>query len=105
MNTSIEKKNDNLSLITVFFLVFVPTTILTAVYVLLGLVQETIPSLLLFFALALVILFPFELVVILRASKKEFGNYSLRSAFANQEKPNWTKTLLYVSLLFCFAGC
>lgn len=104
MKTSIEKKNDNLSLIKVIFLVFVPTTILTAVYALLGHVQETIPSLLLFFALALVILFPFELAVILRASKKRFGNYSVRSAFANQEKPNWKRTLLYGSLLFCFAG-
>jgi membrane protease YdiL (CAAX protease family) len=104
MKMSIEKKNDNLSLGKVIFLVFVPTTILTAVYVLLGHVQKAIPSLLLFYALALVILFPFELAVILRASKKEFGNYSVRSAFANQEKPNWKKTLLYGSLLFGFAG-
>lgn len=99
-----EMKNDNLSLIKVIFLVFLPTTILTAVYVFLGNVQETIPSLLLFYALALVILFPFELAVVLRASKKEFGSYSLRSAFANQGKPNWKKTLVYGTLLFCFAG-
>ena len=104
MDTSIEKKNDNLSLGKVIFLVFVPTTILTAVYVVLGHVQEIIPSRLLFYALALVILFPFELAVILRASKKEFGKYSVRSAFANQEKPDWKKTLLYGALLFGFAG-
>lgn len=98
------EKNDNLPLIKVIFLVFVPTTILTSVYVLLGHVQEAIPSLLLFYGLALVILFPFELAVVLHASKKEFGSYSVRSAFANQEKPKWKKTLWYGALLFGFAG-
>lgn len=104
MKTSIEKKKDNFSLTKVIILIFVPTTILTTVYVILGHVQETIPSLLLFFALALFILFPIELAVVLCASKKEFGSYSVRSAFVNQEKTNWKKTLLYGFLLFGFAG-
>ncbi len=104
MKTSIEKKNDNFSLTKVIFLIFVPTTILTTIYVILGHVQETIPSLLLFFVLALFILFPIELAVVLCASKKEFGSYSVRSAFVNQEKTNWKKTLLYGFLLFGFAG-
>lgn len=104
MKASIEKKNDNLSLIKVIFLIFVPTTILSAAYVLFGTSQDTVPSLLLFFILALFILFPIELAVVLRASKKEFGSYSVKSAFANQGKTSWIKTLLYGALLFGYAG-
>ena len=46
----------DLSLIKVILLVFIPTTILTTVYVILGFVQNSIPSILLFFALVPLIL-------------------------------------------------
>jgi membrane protease YdiL (CAAX protease family) len=104
MQISIESKKDNLSMIVVGFLIFIPTTILTVSYFLLGHVFESIPSLLLFFTLATLILFPIELAVVLYSSKKSFGSYSLRSAFANQVKSSWIKTLLYSSFLFGFAG-
>jgi membrane protease YdiL (CAAX protease family) len=104
MKTSSESKEDNLSMIKVAFLIFVPTTILTASYFLFGSVFEAIPSLLLFFALATLTLFPIELAVVLYSSKKSFGSYSLRSAFANQDKSSWIKTLLYGVFLFGFAG-
>jgi membrane protease YdiL (CAAX protease family) len=104
MKTLIESKKDNLSVMKVVFLILIPTTILTVSYLLLGHVFKAIPSLLLFFALATLILFPFELAVILYSSKKSFGSYSLMSAFTNQEKSSWIKTLLYGGFLFGFAG-
>jgi hypothetical protein len=76
MKTLTESKHNNLSLIKVTLLIFIPTTILTISYSLLGQVFQSIPSLLLFFALATIILFPIELAVVLCSSKKEFGCYS-----------------------------
>lgn len=58
----------------------------------------------LFFALAAIVLFPIEIAVILYSSKKDFGSYSLKSAFTNQEKTNWKQALIYGSILFAFAG-
>jgi hypothetical protein len=75
MKISIECKENNLSIFKVAFLIFVPTTILTVSYFLLGRVFEAIPSLLLFFVLAALILFPIELAVVLYASKKTFGSF------------------------------
>ena len=104
MKTLADRINDDLSMIKVAFLVFVPTTLLTASYALLGQVLEAIPSLLLFFVLAMLILFPIELAVVLYSSKKAFGSYSLRSAFVNQGKVSWIKTLIIGVILFGFAG-
>lgn len=104
MKSLIENINDNLSLKKLVFLIFVPTTILSVSYVLLGRVLETIPSLLLFYSLAMLILFPTELAVVIYSSKKAFGSYSVRSAFINQGKTSWKKTLIYGVLLFSFAG-
>ena len=69
-------KSRNLSLSKVMVLIFVPTTVLTAAYLAIGHLQKAIPSLLLFFLLAAIILFPMELAIILFAGKKEFGRYS-----------------------------
>lgn len=96
--------SNNFSLFKVIVLVFVPTILLTTVYVILGFSQTKIPSILLFYVLALLILFPIELAVIFRASKKEFGSYSLRSALVNQKKAGWKRTLFIALLLFGFAG-
>jgi membrane protease YdiL (CAAX protease family) len=104
MKPLIENKNDNLPLLKVAFLIFVPTTLLTVSYILLGHVLETIPSLLLFYALTAFILFPIELAVVLCSSKKAFGSYSVRSALVNQGKTSWKKTLIYGTILFGFAG-
>ena len=104
MKKSILKIPENISLTKLFGLVFIPTSILTISYIVLGLLQNTIPSILLFFLLALLILFPIELFVFLNASKKKNGSYSLKSAFANYEKMSWWKILFYILLLFGFAG-
>lgn len=60
--------------------IFVPTTVLSSSYLLLGHFCN-IPHILLFCILGTVILVPMELGIILSASKKENGAYSLKSAF------------------------
>jgi uncharacterized protein len=105
MKTSTERTTGNLRTWKVLLLIFIPPALLMAAYALTGyLLQDTIPSLLLFYFLALSILFPIQLLVILIASKKEYGSYSLRSAFPNYQKINWWKIVLYGALLWGFAG-
>jgi uncharacterized protein len=97
--------NFNLSMRRVLYLIFVPTSLLTLTYVLAGhLLQDTIPSLLLFFLLAMFMLFPIQVFVVLSASKKEHGSYTLKSAFSYHQKLSWWKIVLYGSLLWGFAG-
>ncbi len=50
------------------------------------------------------VLLPFELYVILCASKKEYGKYSLRSALTYNNKIKPRKLLLKAIILFCIAG-
>ena len=62
------------------------------------------PHILLFCILGTFTLVPIELGIILSAGKKENGSFSLKSAFAGQEKvPVW-KIVLIAFLLFCLAG-
>ncbi|MCI6918915.1 MAG: CPBP family intramembrane metalloprotease [Lachnospiraceae bacterium] len=65
--------------------IFVPTTVLSLSYLILGHFYN-MPYILLFCILGTVILVPMELGMILSASKKEYGKYSLKSAFDGQEK-------------------
>jgi len=95
----------NLSIGRVLLLVFVPTSLMTLLYGLLGnLVQDTIPALLLFCLVATAVLFPVQLVIMLTASKKAYGRYSLESAFSYHQKLSWRKIILYGALLWGFAG-
>jgi len=91
----------------VLLYIFVPTSILTMVYVGVGqisAVQKAIPSLLLFFLLALLILFPIEILIVCFASKKALGRYSLKSAFTNHLKlPRW-QIALFGLLAWLFVG-
>ncbi|MCF7934471.1 MAG: CPBP family intramembrane metalloprotease [Spirochaetia bacterium] len=95
---------EELSLLRVIGLIGLPTTLLTATYIIVGLIQDRIPSLLLFFLLAMVILFPFELSVVLRAGRRQYGRFSLRSACTDHSRMSWWKILVYASVLFGFAG-
>jgi uncharacterized protein len=105
LSTHLHQERGNLSMWRVLLLIFIPTTILTTAYIVAGnLLHNTIPALLLFFILAMFILFPIELWVILRASKREYGSYSLKSAFTYHQKLSWWKIILYASLLWGFAG-
>jgi len=94
----------DLSLARLVALIFIPTILVTTAYVIAGLVQQAIPSILLFFVLATLILFPIELAVVIRASKRYYGSYSLRSAFANHKRMAWWKILAYAVVLFGYAG-
>ena len=80
--------------------IFVPTIVLSLSYLLLGHFCN-IPYILLFCILGTVILAPMELGMILSASKKEYGKYSLKSAFDEQEKLALWKIVL---IAFAFLG-
>jgi uncharacterized protein len=95
---------EELSLLHVIGLIALPTTLLTATYFIVGHIQERIPSLLLFFLLATVTLFPIELSVVLRAGRRQYGRYSLRSACTDHTHMSWWKILGYACVLFGFAG-
>ena len=65
--------------------IFIPTIVLCLSYLILGHFCN-MPYILLFCILGTVTLFPIELGMILHASKKEYGTYSLKSALVGQEK-------------------
>lgn len=102
MVNKFEKKQ--LSIQNVIALTFTPTFILTGIYVIIGLRWTKIPSIALFYVLTMIILFPLEIGIIMKASKKEYGEYSLKSAFQNHERLRKREILLYGIVLFCFAG-
>lgn len=83
--------------------VFAPTIILSASYLVLG-HFSTIPHILLFCILGTFLLVPVELVTILKASKREYGKYSLQSAFEGQEKSSIWKALMLAFVFFGIAG-
>jgi len=83
--------------------IFMPTIILSLSYLLLGYFCN-IPHILLLCILGTFILVPIELGVILSASKKEYGIYSLKSAFLEQEKIAIWKVLIIAFLFFGIAG-
>ena len=66
--------------------------------------MQDLPSLALFFVIAIGTLFPFEVWMVLSANKREFGKLGLQIVFADYEKMKWWKTLLYGFILFGFAG-
>lgn len=96
-------KQEEFSIIKVMLLVFIPSIILAAMYISIGLIQPPIPSILLFFSLAMP-MFLFQIVIILKESKKIFGLYSLKSAFKNYEKTRLWEMVIYALALFAFAG-
>lgn len=101
MTTNMQKE---ISLLKLLCYIFIPTSILTVIYIIIGCLQHVIPSILLFYLLAAVILFPIEMCIVLYASKKEFDAFSLKSSFCCYNKMSWWKVFLYGSLLFAFAG-
>lgn len=83
--------------------IFTPTIVLSLSYLLLGHFCN-IPHILLFCILGTVILVPMELGIILSASKKENGVYSLKSAFVGQEKLSLWKIIIIAFVFFGVAG-
>lgn len=89
----------------VLLLIFAPSLLLMIAYILVAPLAEVwIPSLLLFFLLAVPLLFAIQLAVILTASKREYGRYSLQSAFSDQQPVAWWKIVLFGALAWGFAG-
>lgn len=83
--------------------IFIPTIVLCLSYLVLGYFCN-MPYILLFCILGTVTLFPIELGMILWASKKEYGTYSLKSAFEGQEKLAKWKIVLIAFVFFGIAG-
>lgn len=83
--------------------IFVPTTVLSLSYLILGHFCN-MPYILLFCILGTIILVPMELGMILSASKKEYGKYSLKSAFDGQEKLALWKIVLIAFVFLGVAG-
>ncbi len=83
--------------------IFTPTLLLSIAYLLLGNFGK-LPHILLFCILATIILVPVELGMIMSASKKEYGTWSLKSAFAGQEKMLIWKVILIAGVFFGVAG-
>lgn len=80
--------------------IFIPTIVLSMSYLILGHFCN-IPYILLFCILGTVILLPMELGMIISASKKEYGTYSLKSALEGQEQLTLWKIVL---IAFVFVG-
>ena len=80
--------------------IFSPTIVLSMSYLILGHFCN-IPYILLFCILGTVILLPMELGMIISASKKEYGTYSLKSALEGQEQLALWKIVL---IAFVFVG-
>lgn len=83
--------------------IFIPTIVLCLSYLILGHFCN-MPYILLFCILGTFTLFPIELGMILYASKKEYGTYSLKSAFEGQEKLALWKIVLIGFVFFGIAG-
>ena len=83
--------------------IFTPATVLSLSYLILGHFCN-IPHILLFCILGTFTLAPIELGIILKASKSEFGRYSLESAFAGQKKSSIWKALIIALAFLGIAG-
>lgn len=83
--------------------IFIPTIVLCLSYLILGHFCN-MPYILLFCIWGTFTLFPIELGMILCASKKEYGTYSLKSAFVRQEKLALWKIVLIGFVFFGIAG-
>ena len=84
--------------------VFLPTIVLSSLYLLIGWFCRSIPHILLFCLIALFTMIPIELGFILYDSKREDGRCSLKSALVGQEKiPLW-QMILYAAVFFGVAG-
>ena len=81
----------------------IPTLVLSGGYLLAGNLCR-IPNLLLFCIVGTFTLVPIELGIILKASKKETGKYSLKSAFAGQQSLQVWKIILIAAVFFGIAG-
>ena len=88
---------------TLLLYIFVPTLLLSGVYLLAGNLFQ-LPNLLLFCMIGTFTLVPIELGIVCKASKEETGKYSLRSAFVGQQRLKVWKIILIAAVFFGIAG-
>lgn len=104
MNKVMFLKKREISIKRLILSVFLPATLLLLLYLGALNFRDTIPPLLSWILIGIFVLAPFELYVILCASKKEFGKYNLKSALIYNSKIPPRKLLLKAIILFCIAG-
>lgn len=104
MQTEKINLREQTSLPQIAALIFIPTAILTVIYIFIGYMQPAIPSILLFFILGMITIFPFQIAVVLYVSKKEYGKYCVKSAFNQYDKMRPWKIFFCGAVLFGFAG-
>ncbi len=97
-------KSKEITIPRLFITALVPSAIFTILYLGIGSVWQSIPSIDLFFILSSLTLFVFEIVSVLLANKREYGRVGLQIVFAKYKKMAWWKILLYGLALFCIAG-
>lgn len=78
----------------VSLLAFIPSLVTILLYIVLGKLQDKIPSILLFFICSMIILFPFELYIIYKNKRNVFDKSKLK----------WWQLILIVGILFAFTG-
>lgn len=104
MNKVMFLKKREMSIKRLILSVFLPATLLLLLYLGALNFRDTLPPLLSWILIGIYVLAPFELYVILCASKKEFGKYNLKSALIYNSKIPPRKLLLKATILFCIAG-
>ncbi len=99
------KSKAELSVGKLLLLTFIPAILIVLLYALLvTLCATVIPPVLSILLAIVLVLIPFELGVILYISKKEYGSFSLKSAFIFNNKLPVMKLLLYAIIPFIIGG-
>lgn len=105
MDLSFDTNYEKMKLSKIISYIFVPPILTMILYIVLSLwLNRFIPTLLIFFLSASVVLFPIQIYLMVKENKRRFGKYSMDVAFLNQKKyPIWLIFLLG-ALTFGFAG-
>lgn len=94
-----------LPMMKVVLLVFVPAILLLLFFVLSAvLLKNYIPVYLCLLLSIIVVIIPFEVIIIAVSSKKECGQFSLKAAFVNHEPMSLWKIVLIGLVSFAWAG-
>ncbi len=100
-----QKLETELSIGKLLLLTFTPAVLILLFYTLLvTLCAAVIPPVLSLLLAIVFVLIPFELGVILHTSKKEYGSFSLKSAFLFNNKLPVVKLILYAIIPFIIGG-
>jgi uncharacterized protein len=97
--------NEQLSMKRLLSLVFIPAILLLVVFVAsCMLLKDYIPVYLCLLLCIIVVIVPFEIIVIGNENKNKFGKFGLQAAFRRHAPMSWWKIILMAFLLFSWAG-